>query len=339
MPFEPRDRNTAAVPDKSVFTWTNIGVSVGGGLAAAAVFAVLSKGTMGGFALAHLAPLPLMIIALGLGVRHGATAAIVGTVALTVWPNPLFGMAYGLLVALPAWLSCYALAGAPWGRRDLLNRNLSGWAVTALCVTLIAAILLFLGITAFSHGAIDEPLSYVQGQFYFTLDGMMKEHQLGEEFTTEELTRFVKLFLPAIFAVYGLLLHAFNLWAAGRLTQISGMLKLPWPDIAADLALPRAVAVVFVLAAGASALNGFPGVAALTTASTLGMALGFQGLAVMHFWVRGSKSGVLTLSILYFFLGLLGLPMILLTLLGLADAALHFRERKSAPAASQADPL
>jgi hypothetical protein len=325
------------VPDRSVFTWTNIAISVCGGLAAAAVFAVLSKGTTAGLFLAQLAPLPIMIIALGLGVRNGATAAIIGTVALTIWPNPLFGMAYGLLVALPAWLACYAVAGAPWGRRDLLTKNLSAWAVTAICATLIGGVIFFLGLTAFSHGAIDEPLSYVQGKLYFEIDGAMKEHQLGEVLTTEELTRFVQFFLPAIFVTYGLLLHTFNLWAAGRLTQISGMLKLPWPDIAADFALPRAIAVIFPLAAGLSLLNGFAGVSALVIAAALGMALGFQGLAVMHFWVRGSKSSVLTLSILYFFLGALGVPMILLTLLGMADAALHFRERKSAAAATQVD--
>lgn len=278
-----------AVPDKSVYSWTNIGISIGGGLAGATVFAVLSKGMMAGFLLAHLSPLPIMIIALGLGVGHGATAAIVGTLLLSIWPNPLFGMAYGLLVALPAWLSCYALAGAPWRRRDLLTQHVSSWAVLALCVTLAAGIVLLLGITAYSKGAIDEPLSYVQGQFYFELDAMLKEHKLAEEVTTQDLTRFTQLLLPASFAGYGLLLHTFNLWIAGRLTQISGMLKLPWPDIAADYSLPRLVGVAFALAAGLAALNGFPRVAALVVVVPLGLALAFQGLAVTHFWLRGSK--------------------------------------------------
>lgn len=325
------------MPDKSVFSWTNIGISVGGGLAGAAVFAVLSKGMLAGLLLAHLAPLPIMIIALGLGVGHGATAAIIGTALLSIWPNPLFGMAYGLLVALPAWLSCYAVAGAPWGRRrDLLTRHLSSWAVLALCVTLSAGIALFLSVTRFSHGAIEEPLAYVQGQFYFELDAMLKEHRLGDDVTVQDLTRFTQLFLPATLAGYGLLLHTLNLWIAGRLTQISGMLKLPWPDIAADFALPRFVAVVFALAAGLAALGGFPGMAALATVVPLGLALMFQGLAVTHFWLRGSKSSVLVLSILYFFLGTLGLPIVFL--LGLLDAILRFRDRKVAADAQQTSP-
>jgi len=72
-------------------------------------------------------------------------------------------------------------------------------------------------------------------------------------------------------------------------------------------ALPRYVAVAFVLASALAALRGFPGVAALATAVPLGLALAFQGLAVTHFWLRGSKSGILVLSVLYFFLGVLGL--------------------------------
>ncbi|MGA8170760.1 MAG: DUF2232 domain-containing protein [Methylocystis sp.] len=337
----PRAKKTGkhpAVPDKSVYSWANIGISIGGGLAGAAVFAVLSKSTLAGFFLAHLAPLPLMIVALGLGVGHGATAAIIGTLLLSVWPNPLFGMSYGLLVAAPAWLSCYAVAGAPWGRRDLLTGHLSSWAVLALCVTLAGGIVFFLGVTAFSHGTIEEPLSYVQGQFYFKLDAMLKEHQLAEEVTAQDLERFTRLILPATFAGYGVLAHTLNLWIAGRLTQISHMLKLPWPDIAVDFMLPRAVAIIFMIAGGLAALDGFPGAAALVIAVPLGFALAFQGLAVMHFWLRGSKSSVLVLSIIYFFLGALGAPMVLFTLLGMLDALLRFRDRKAAADVHQTTP-
>jgi hypothetical protein len=335
---QARTWNRAAVPDKSVYSWSNIVMSIAGGLAAAAVFAVLSKGTMAGFLLAHLAPLPIMIVALGLGVGHGATAAIVGTVLLTFWPHWLFGMAYGLLVALPAWLACFAVVGAPFGRQDRLTKNLPAWAVTALCLSISAGIVLFLGITAFSHGTIEEPLSYVQGQFYAALEAMMREHKLGDEVKTEDLTRFTQVLLPATFASYAVLLHALNLWVAGRLTQISGMLKLPWPDIAAQFSLARPLAAVFLLCVGLSMLQGFGGAAALAIASPLGLAFGFQGLAVTHYWLRGTKASLLVLTVIYFLLGLFGAPMILFTLLGLCDVIFRFRERKAAAGPSPYEP-
>ena len=73
---------------------------------------MLSKGTLAGFRLAHLAPLPIMIVALGLVLGHGATAAIIEAMLLSIWPNPFFGMAYGLLVALRRGL-LYAVAARP----------------------------------------------------------------------------------------------------------------------------------------------------------------------------------------------------------------------------------
>ena len=82
------------MPDKSVFSWTNIGISVGGGLAGAAVFAVLSKGTLAGFLLAHLAPLPIMIVALGLGVGHGALFSMLscgGALIRWLWVRVVIG--------------------------------------------------------------------------------------------------------------------------------------------------------------------------------------------------------------------------------------------------------
>ena len=322
------------MPDKSVYSWTNIGLAIGGGLAGAAVFAVLSKGMLAALLLAHLSPLPIMIVALSLGVGHGATAALIGTAALTIWPHPLFGMAYGLLVALPAWAGCYAIAGAPFRRRDLLSSRLPAWAVLAMAVIVAGAMALFLAIAALSHGEIEEPLAYLQGRFFFALDAMQKAHQL-EGVTTEDITRFTQLMLPASLASYAALLLSLNLWIAGRLVKASGVLTLPWPDIARDFALPRAVAVIFILSAALSVVPGFPGQAALIVLATLGLALGFQGLAVTHFYLRGSKSSVLVLSIIYFMLGVLGFPMILFTLLGLLDAALNLRERKGASASKE----
>ena len=84
--------------------------SLGGGVAAAAVFAVVTKGTLAGLLLAHLAPLPLMIVALGFGLRHGATSALIAAGLLSIWPNPVFGLAYAGIVAIPAMLACLCRA-------------------------------------------------------------------------------------------------------------------------------------------------------------------------------------------------------------------------------------
>jgi len=320
------------VPDKSALSPTNIAVSFLGGLAGAAVFAVLSKGPMmGPMLLAQLSPLPVMIIALGLGAVNGATAALVGALAITYALGPVFGMAYGLLVALPAWVACYVALGAPWSRqRDLITRRFSAGAATALAATLSAGVIFFLAVAFFSRNSVEEPLAYIQGELYVQIQLAVKELKLEESVSKAQLDRFAEYWLPAIIASAAMLLHTLNLWIAGRLTQVSGMLKQPWPDIGRDFELPRALAVVFLLALTATTLGGFVRQAAMVVAFTTGLALAFQGLAVTHVWLRSAKAGAALMAMLYFLVGALIPAIFLFAILGLLDMGLHFRDRKSA---------
>jgi len=319
-----------AVPDRSIYSPWNFGFAVVGGIASALVFAVLGRGQFEGFLLAHLAPLPLMIVALGLGIGHGATAALFGALLLSIWPNWLFGMAYGLLVALPAWLSCWALAGAPLGRSDRLAPAQSGWAIAAQSLTLAAAVVFLIGGAKIADGVLGAPLLPVQQQLDAALEAIKAENDLGGALKPEEIKLIAQRWAPGILALYVTLWQALNLWAAGRLTQISGMLKQPWPDVAAQFALPRALSALLLVGAGLAFAPVALGAAGLAIALPLGLAFGFQGLAVTHFWLRGSASSLLVLSVLYFCLGVFGAPMILFSLLGLADVFLHFRQKKTA---------
>ena len=117
--------------DKNALSWPNFAVSILGGVAAAVIFAVVARGGFGGLLLAHLAPLPIMIVAFAFGLIHGATAAILASIILIFWPHPVIGMGYALLIAAPAWSAVYAALGAPRGGRDRLTRNLPGWAALA----------------------------------------------------------------------------------------------------------------------------------------------------------------------------------------------------------------
>lgn len=316
------------MPDRSVLSPTNVAIAFLGGLAGAAVFAVLSRGTPGALLLSQLSPLPVMIVALGLGAIHGATAAIAGAVAVTAALGAVFGMSYGLLVALPAFAASYVALGAPLNRRDRVTRRFSSNAVTALCVAVGGATILFAGVNFFSHGELDEPLGFVQGMFFVEIEDQLKEQKLDEALSKAQIKQFVQFAVPAMFAGALVLLHAMNLWIAGRLTQISGMLQQRWPDIAREFELPRAVGIVFPVASLATFLGGFAAEAAFVAAGVSGIALALQGLAVTHFFLRESKAGVATLALLYFVTGALVVPIFLFAILGLFDMGLHFRDRK-----------
>lgn len=323
------------MPDKSVFTPQNMAVSVLGGVTAAVIGAVVMRGGLGGIIFAHLAPLPIVIVSLGFGIVHGATAAILASVILSIFPHPVVGMGFALLVALPAWLATYAASGAPRNGRDLLKSDLPAWASLAAAAVLATAVILWLIVASLTFGSLDEALNPIRARIFLLLDAMAREKELPENANPTELSGIVAHALPAMVAGYGALIHAANLWIGGSLARASGLLGRPWPDIARDFRLPRAV--TGLLATG-FLLSFFPdpsGAIGLVLLSTMGVLLMLQGLAVVHVFVRGSKSSALVLSILYFMLGFLGWPIAPLAVLGAADTFFNYRDRKSAAAPAQ----
>jgi uncharacterized protein YybS (DUF2232 family) len=77
--------------------------------------------------------------------------------------------------------------------------------------------------------------------------------------------------------------------------------------------------------------GGLAGAIGLVLATTLGLLLAFQGLAVAHIFIRGSRSSALVLAIIYFTLGLLGWPILFFAALGLADLVFNYRARRTDP--------
>lgn len=330
MPQLLPERKKPPLPDqKDEFSLTQIFASLGGGLAAAAVFAVITKGTLSGLLLAHLAPLPIMIIALGFGLRHGATSAIIATGLLSIWPNPVFGLVYGFLIAAPAVLGSFVVSGAPIRSADKLTTRLPAWAVLAMGVALAVATSVAVTAAVVHFGSLDEALNPLRAKAFLIIEEMVRAQDLGDRLDAKQLSGVAVYAFPATLAAYALLMHALNLWGAGQLARASGLLARPWPDIAFEFVLPRAITAVFAVAAGVAFLGELTGEIGLIFAETLGLALALQGLAVTHALLRDTKASGVLLTIIYFVVGLLGWPIVFFTALGVADAAFSFRSRKA----------
>lgn len=330
------------MPDKSVFDLQHIGISVLGGLAAAAIGAVVARGGFGGLLFAHIAPLPIVIVAFGFGITHAASAAILATVILSIWPHPIVGMGYALLVALPAFMAAYAASGAPRDNRDLLTKNLSSWAAIAPATMLSLAAIFWIIVASIQFGSLDEALSTVRGRAYLLFQAMQKENLLSEKANLDELSGAFARSVPGFMASYGLLIHVINLWIGGRVAQGSGLLGRPWPDIARDFHLPRVVVGLFVTGLALALFSGPSAAIGIVLLATMGLLLAFQGLAVVHELLRASKSSVLVLSAVYLIAGVLtvmwGWPILFLAALGAADAFFDYRNRKFAGLSKQPPP-
>src|SRR3954447_1401296 len=91
-------------------------IALAAGCASALMFASIVSGALISLVLFYLAPLPLMVTALG----WGPLGATIGRIAAAIRPGAMFGLphclAFVLTVALPAWwLGHLALLGRPVG--------------------------------------------------------------------------------------------------------------------------------------------------------------------------------------------------------------------------------
>ena len=298
-------------------------IALAGGCASALMFASIASGALISLLLLYLAPLPLMVIALGWGPLSATIASATASFALAAIFGIPYGIGYVIGVALPAWwLAHLALLGrsvtssgngaeAPhleWYPVGHILVWIAGFAsLTTFCM------LLLLGTDAATIvGAMKHDVQRV-----LEIRGLTANEQVLDTLVT---------IMPAC-AVIGIIVTLMiNLWLAGKVTAMSGRLRRPWPDLKAAT-LPNAALAALCIAAACTLTGGLLAILAEIVASALMMAYGFAGFAVLHTLTLASKSRALWLGSVYAVVVLFVWPVIGIVVLGLADAVFGFRQR------------
>jgi hypothetical protein len=305
-------------------------IGIGAGAAAALLFASVLSGSMLSVFLFYLAPLPIMIAALGWSHWAGLVAALVAALGLTAAFGTFFFLAFLIGIGLPAWWLAYlALLARPQGDARTLEWYPPGRLVTWAAV--LGALVIIATIPQFGSDAatVDATLrSAFERMFRVQL-----HIPAGEPITFPGLVDaggvldILVAALPPAAAVVTTITLIFNLWLAARIVSVSGRLRRPWPDLA-TLHLPPVTP--FLLAAavtGRLMLSGLPGLCAGVFAATLLIAYALLGFAVLHGLTRQLQARALVLVGVYTAVLILGWPVLLMMLLGLIDTALDLRAR------------
>jgi hypothetical protein len=134
--------------------------------------------------------------------------------------------------------------------------------------------------------------------------------------------------MPFTTAALLVIILVVTLWLGARIAEASGRLSRPrerlWTTV-----LPGEAAIVFVAGLAVSFAPGVVGQVAGAVTGAFGGALALIGLAVIHATTVTSSIRILILVAVYvllFFFG--GFPIVLLALLGIAEAFLHLRARR-----------
>jgi hypothetical protein len=300
-------------------------LALAAGLISTVVFASATTGPMlVRMLLFFLTPLSLYLAGLGLGPLAVVLAAIAATITILLLASPLTAVVYAATSALPAIVAT---------RLALLSRGAGEeqeWypvgriiAAAAMFGGLFAVIILMLmggdveALTKVMRGAIDE---FVKSQIA-SIPG-------APAITEEQIDELAKTTLSSLPWVLGALAMAtilLNLWLAGRITQASGRLVRPWPDLAA-IQLPPTASLALFAALALTLVGGMPGLFAGGLAGALMVAFGMVGLAVAHTLTRGSPWRNFTLAGLYALVLFFTAPaLMLLAIVGLAETVFGYR--------------
>lgn len=302
-------------------------VGIGGGLVSALLIAVVVKATPLAVFLYLLAPIPILIAAIGWDQRAGLVATATGSAAIALAFSPFSGLGFAVTTALPAWWLAYlALLGRtlPDGTVEWypLGRVLAWTALTATLTLLAAAILS----TGGDYGAFrDNARGIARAILRVGADAVPPA---GDGSNLREKVADASATLVPAFAAQGFtIVLSFYLWAAAKVVQVSGRLVRPWPFVP-GLAMPRLTLAALAGSVLLGFVGNFVGVFGVALAGALVAAFALQGLAVVHDRSRG-KSGRMGLLIGTYLLVVVsqGAALVALTLFGLADTAFGLRRR------------
>ena len=300
-------------------------IGIGAGAASALLFASVASGSPISILLFYLAPLPILIAAVGWSHWTALVAAVVASLGLTVALGSYFFFAFLLGVGLPAWwLGYLALLGRAGPSGDL------DWYPIGRIVLWAAILGTLVVVAAIPTLGLDEETfrATLRKGFENVLSQRPSSTPASDADTAsrDRLIDFLVSVIPPAAAVLSTVINLIDLWLAGKVVRLSGRLPRPWPDLAETRLPPMTPALLGAGLAGCF----FPGLLGIVSGvfvATLLVVYAMVGLAVLHFITRGMASRSLLLGGTYTALVIFGWPVLLMALFGLVDAVIDLRTR------------
>ncbi len=312
---------------------TIILIAMAAGCASALMFASIVSGALLSLLLFYLAPLPLMVAALG----WGPLTAAIGGIAAAIGLGAIFGLpyciAFVIMAALPAWwLGYLALLGRPNDAAMPPGAPSANGpaAAPALEWYPVGRILLWIaGFAALTTMAtlltLGTDAATITGAMQRGLLRILNATDAASTGQTEWIDALVKI-APAAAAIVAMMTLTLNVWLAAKITATSGRLHRPWPDLK-SAALPPMTLAALSVAIAFCFTGGLPAILAQIVTATLMMAYAFVGFAVLHTLTLTLKNRALWLSSAYAVAVVFSWPVLAMAALGLADAVFGLRQR------------
>lgn len=294
-------------------------LAVAGGAASALLYLAVLGGTPGAVAVTIFTQLPLMLVALSLGLGAAVIAGVTASVAVAAAAGPLSALDFAALRLLPAllvaWLALRARTGPDGVQRWYPPGTIVGW----VCAAGLAGVVL--------STALGPPPELAK--FFHLMIGRMAESMPNPP-PKERLDRVVHMALsyyPGIMATVLGWTVLMNAALAQRMAQQFGRNIRPAPSYR-TIELPSWLGAAVVASGLGVFLSGQMGVFAANVLIVVLAPFLFLGLAVIHAISVGWPGRAAALVLVYLLLFLFaGLAAPVLTVLGLLEHYFRFRRR------------
>jgi hypothetical protein len=310
-------------------------IGLGAGAAAALLFASVASGSLFAMVLFYLAPLPIMIAALGWSHWAALAAGIFAAAGLGVILNTFLFFGFLAGVALPAWwLGYLALLARPIPTNGTGGVEWYPVGRLVLWAAIIGALIVVAAVPTF--GTDKESFQAALRSAFERAIRMQSSSGAGTKLPgdTQRVLDILVAAIPPAAAVLATVLNTANLWLAGKIVNVSGRLRRPWPDLS-TMTLPPLASGLLVAAIVCSFLPDLAGLLAGVLAASLFMAYAMMGFAVLHAITRGISSRGFALTAAYAAVIVFGWPILAMSMLGLAETAFnirqHFAQKRGPP--------
>jgi len=305
-------------------------IGLAAGCASALMFASIISGALISLLLFYLAPLPLMVAALG----WGPIAATIGGIVAASGLGAIFGLpyciAFAITVAVPAWwLGHLSLLGRPLPGAAAGNGSAPAapqleWYPVGRILLWIAGFAALATIAAMLTLGTDAET--ITNSLRSGLSRILGARDAASSGDIERWVAALAIVAPAAATIVAMMTLTLNLWLAGKIAATSGRLHRPWPDLK-SAELPPMTLVALSVALAFCFIGGLAAMFAQITTTALMMAYGLTGFAVLHTLTLALKSRVFWLCCTYAIVVAFGWPVLAMIALGLADAVFGIRQR------------
>src|SRR2546429_2336727 len=236
-------------------------IAIVAGSASALMFASIISGALISLLLFYLAPLPLMVAALG----WGPLAATIGGIVAASGLGAIFGLpyciAFAITVAVPAWwLGHLSLLGRPLPGAAADNGSAPAapqleWYPVGRILLWIAGFAALATIAAMLTLGTDAET--ITNSLRSGLSRILGARDAASSGDIERWVAALAIVAPAAATIVAMMTLTLNLWLAGKIAATSGRLHRPWPDLK-SAELPPMMLVALSVALAFCFIGGVP---------------------------------------------------------------------------------